>query len=180
MILGCPPQNQINPERMKIFLCGNSKGCLILWEQLLNDSLDVSRKGRTATSRKDGGRGTRCTLHPKQLKIRIKYIFETLNIRQAGTVTPEKWWTSKVSHTVARASLLPRWFPGHGTRKGNSGGTQRPLLFEKIELRFWGGQDSWHLQCAVPQRQELHRESELQGTPWVFSWVLAGELRKTS
>lgn len=55
MTLGCltPTPNQIYPERMRIFPYGNSKEYLVLWKQVLNNSLDVLRKGRTSTPRKD-------------------------------------------------------------------------------------------------------------------------------
>lgn len=89
------PQNQIHPERMNIFPYGNSKEYLILWKQLLNNSSDVLRKGRTSTSRKDGVRGTRYTLVPvttKNLdKIYKVTVCKTLDIRQGRTVIPERW-----------------------------------------------------------------------------------------
>lgn len=93
MTLGCltPTPNQIYPERMRIFPYGNSKEYLVLWKQVLNNSLDVLRKGRTSTPRKDRVTGNRCTLHLKRLEMWTKYILKTLDIRQGRrTVTPRE------------------------------------------------------------------------------------------
>lgn len=150
MILGCPPKpnqpwkNEDFPLR-KFQRMPHTLGATPKW------FLRYFKKRQDCHFQKRWRKRDQMYLAPETTKNTDKYIFKTLNIRQAGTVTPEKWWTSKVSHTVARASLLPRWFPGHGSGKGNSGGTQRPLLFEKIELRFWEAKTAGV--CSVQYRR---------------------------
>lgn len=172
MILGCLPKSNPPWKNEDFFPYGNAKEYLILWKQLLSNSLNLFRKGRTSTSRKNGVTGTRYNLHLQQLKLWTKHIFKTLDPRDLVN----KW-----GEPHRCPSLLRGEFPGHRAGKGNPGSIQTPPFVEKMELRFWEGPDSSSLQCIVLEKKELQRKNsrDLQGTPWVFSWVLAESIRKT-
>lgn len=131
------------------------EGTLLIYSSLtlcFSTFKPYQRITRISTSTQERVTGTRCTYPPEATRKadwRNKTrTFSTLDIRQQGTVSPERWET-RWSFCL---SSQPREFPGHGTKRANLCGDWRTLSWGD---RVGGltGQDGRSSQGRVPEKK---------------------------